>query len=313
MPPPSTHDEGSSGLRSPQASLPDGPLWHYTDTAGLLGILRNVVDKPEPNVVGSGSYKPVLRATAAQFLNDRRELTHGLDLVMQHLRLWGERGLFMSNPAAETFVSKVCETIQSIIDRKYQRFLHCCTISFSQDPDVLSQWRGYGQGTGGFAIGFDPAAFPRSDGSDVHRAGLGLHEVQYLSDALEEPLIGAVDWFIAETMDPSLTKDPTPGNLYEAVQSLALIAASVKHRGFQEEQEWRFVEPGFFDVAEYRPGTTGLVPYRTVELTPAAVVGLYVGPGPHQYENHLAAQSMLERCGYTAAAANVQRSSTPFR
>lgn len=294
-------------------SLPD-QLWHYTDAAGLLGILTNVGEKPDPNVVGSGSYKPVLRATAAQFLNDRRELTHGLALVLEHLRLWGGRGLFQSNPAADAFMRAVCETIQSIIEREYPHYLHCCTVSFSEDPDMLSQWRGYGQGTGGFAIGFDPARFPRSDGSNVHRAGLGLHQVQYLSDALEQPLISAVDWFIAETMDPKFTKKPTDHNLHRAVQSLAFVAASVKHKGFSEEREWRFVQPGFFDVPEFRPGATGLVPYRNVtELTRDAVIGLYVGPGPHQYENYIAAQSMLHRYGYIAASYNVHCSDTPFR
>lgn len=294
-------------------SLPD-QLWHYTDAAGLLGILTNVEQMPDPNVVGSGSYKPVLRATAAQFLNDRRELTHGLALVLEHLRLWGGRGLFQSNPAADTFMRAVCDAIQSIIDREYPDYLHCCTVSFSEDPDMLSQWRGYGQGTGGFAIGFDPSKFPRSDGSNVHRAGLGLHQVQYLSDALEEPLIGAVDWFIAETMDPASTNTPTQGNIHKAVQSLAFVAASVKHKGFREEQEWRFVQPGFFDVPEFRPGATGLVPYRNVVgLTQDAVIGLYVGPGPYQYENYLAAKSMLGRYGYQTASFNVHCSQTPFR
>ncbi|OAK53828.1 hypothetical protein A3K89_22180 [Rhodococcoides kyotonense] len=310
----SIEDAGPDARPAEQPVTPSGPLWHYTDAAGLLGILGNVDKQPDPDVVGSGSFKPVLRATAAQFLNDRRELTHGLDLVLKHLRLWGGRGLFKSNPDGELFVSKVCETIQSIIDRQYPHYLHCCTVSFSEDPDMLSQWRGYGQGTGGFAIGFDPAAFPRSDGSTVHRAGLGLHQVQYLSDTLEQPLIDAVDWFVAETMDPKLTKKPKGHNLHRAVQSLAFVAASVKHEGFREEREWRFIQPGFFDKPEFRPGATGLVPYRNVtELTQDAVVGLYVGPGPHQYENYIAAQSMLHRYGYIQAANNVRCSDTPFR
>lgn len=294
-------------------SLPD-QLWHYTDAAGLLGILTNVEEKPDPNVVGSGSYKPVLWATAAQFLNDRRELTHGLDLMLDYLREWGGRGLFQSNPAAETFISKVCDAIQSIIDREYPDYLHCCTVSFSEDPDMLSQWRAYGQGTGGFAIGFDPAKFPRSDGSNVHRAGLGLHRVEYLSDALEQPLIDATYSFIAESMDPALTKEPTSGNVHGAVQALAFVAASVKHKGFREEREWRFVQPGFVAVPEFRAGATGLMPYRDVtELTKDAVIGLYVGPGPYQYENYLAAKSMLGRYGYDEAARNVHCSDTPFR
>ncbi|MFI7172207.1 hypothetical protein [Rhodococcoides fascians] len=43
------------------------------------------------------------------------------------------------------------------------------------------------------------------------------------------------------------------------------------------------------------------------------MVDLWVGPGPYQYENYLAAKSMLRRYGYVAALHNVHCSDTPFR
>jgi hypothetical protein len=325
-------------------STPELPatLWHYTDAAGLLGILGHEVTAADPNIVGSGSYKPVLWASAAQFLNDRRELVHGLELVnnfvkdgLKKANMWASappttqappgadwvtnswHTLFNStraaNPTGIDFLKEICRTLDLIIDRKYETYLHCCTVSFSQEPDVLSQWRAYGNGIGGFSIGFDPSKFPRSDGSPVHLSGLGLHEVQYTRNELTPALKTAV----LELFTTELTRrghSVNPGNLSTAVQNLAFYAASVKHQGFEEEHEWRFIEPGSFDAPEFRATPSGLVPYRKLDELPSdAVTGLYVGPGPKQYENLVAAKSLLQRYGYTTASANVHPSETPFR
>ena len=290
--------------------LPDTPLWHYTDTGGLLGILSNVDKKAENGRPGSETYKPVLRASAAQFLNDRRELVHGLNLVKDYLDVLVHNGSFVRDAKAETFFRAFCDTITKITDQTYDEFIHCSTISFSLDPDLLSQWRAYGHGTSGFAIGFDPAAFPRSSGR-VHQGGLGLHQVQYTSDTLENPLLAAVDLFIEQTLERPEKAEKSP--LYHAVRRMSYIAASVKHKGFAEEQEWRYVDSGRDQLPDFRSGATGLIPYRNLELPAESVVGLSVGPGPQQYENYLAARSMLRRYGYIEAAHNVQRSSSPFR
>lgn len=290
--------------------LPDKPLWHYTDTDGLLGILGHVDKKAEDGKPGSETYTPVLWASAAQFLNDQRELTHGLNLVKDYLDVLVHNGDFADSPGAEAFFRGFCDTIAEITDQTYDEFIHCSTISFSLDPDLLSQWRAYGHGTSGFAIGFDPAAFPRSSGT-VHQGGLGLHQVQYTSDTLENPLLAAVDLFIDQTLNrPEKVKKST---LYGAVRRMSYIAASVKHKGFAEEQEWRYVDSGRDQLPHFRSGALGLIPYRNLELPIESVVGLSVGPGPHQYENCLAAKSMLYRYGYIEASNNVQRSSTPFR
>jgi hypothetical protein len=281
-----------------EPEFPTGTLWHY----GLLGILNNVDKKAEDDKPRSGTYKPVLHASAAQFLNDRRELILGLELIKDGLVELGSRKTFDDTPEAKAFLQEVARTIQQVIDQKYPRIIHCSTISFSTREDSLSQWRAYGQGTGGFAIGFDPTKFPR-DSTRERFGGLGFQKVTYVRDTLEGRLLQA----------------PNELSLYKAVQQLAFHAASVKHAGFREEDEWRFVEPGFGhqrgepNDPEFKVGAAGLVPYREVHLPVEAVVDLWVGPGPYQYENYLAAQSMLYRYGYVAASHNVHCSDTPFR
>jgi hypothetical protein len=295
------------------APLPSEPLWHYTTAAGLLGILRNNDESAGPD-----RYNPVLHATAAQFLNDQRELTLGLGLMKEFLEIYADRQLFDHNPDAKTFIGAVCEAIQSIIDRTYPHYVHCSTISFSTQCDSLSQWRAYGQGTGGFAIGFDPSKFPRSHPL-ARQGGIGLQKVTYVTDTLEQPLLDAFNLFVAQALHDSPAEKPTDSAVNKAVQRLAYPAASVKHIGFCDELEWRFVEPGFGlkrgdpNKPDFRIGAAGLGPYRPVALPADAVTGVWVGPGQYQYENYLAAQSMLYRYGYIEASHNVQRSSTPFR
>ena len=58
-------------------------LYHYTDAAGLVGILKpswsGDVEKP-----AGGAAQ--LRASDVRFMNDSRELGHGLDLLRGRLR-----------------------------------------------------------------------------------------------------------------------------------------------------------------------------------------------------------------------------------
>ena len=267
--------------------LPAGPLWHYTTTAGLLGILGNVAKPAETGKPRSGTYKPVLHASASQFLNDQRELTLGLGLMKDFLEIYAEREMFDHNQDAKTFIGAVCMAIQDIIDQKYPHYLHCSTVSFSTEPDSLSQWRAYGQGTGGFAIGFDPSMFPRNHTLE-RRAGIGLQKVTYVSDTLEQPLLDAFNLFVAQALTDSPAEKPTDLAVHKAVQRLAFPSAGVKHLGFAGEREWRFVEPGFglmpgeSNDPDFKAGAAGLVPYRTIELPADAVTGVW-GSSPRAW------------------------------
>lgn len=297
--------------------FPTGTLWHYTTPAGLLGILNNVDKKPEDGKPRSGTYRPILQASAAQFLNDRRELILGLELIKDGLVALGSRKTFDDTPEAKAFLQEVARTIQQVIDQKYPRIIHCSTISFSAEPNLLSQWRAYGQGTGGFAIGFDPTMFPRN-GTDERIGGLGFQKVTYVRDTLEGRLLEAFDLFIAQARAEARSGKPNEYSLYKALQRLAFRAASVKHTGFSEENEWRYVEPGFGhqrgepNDPDFKVGAAGLVPYRQVPLPAEAVVDLWVGPGPYQYENYLARNQCCTATGtstpHTTCIARTHRS-----
>jgi hypothetical protein len=114
-------------------------LYHYTDAAGLIGILNpswpSEMTHPEP---GSA----LLRASDVRYMNDNRELRFGADLLAQRLREDAQAnpdemgdvfGLLADRLSAGLFAP----------DSRHRRAFAAC---FCADGDLLSQWRGYGGG-----------------------------------------------------------------------------------------------------------------------------------------------------------------------
>jgi hypothetical protein len=116
-----------------QAALPD-VLYHYTDAAGLLGIVQ------------SGQ----LWASHAAFLNDSTEISY-VKRVLDRAR--GELTGQYDQPLVGEFLRQVDELFQRLVVSKYDVYLVC----FCENGDQLSQWRGYPSTGGGYAIGFHRA------------------------------------------------------------------------------------------------------------------------------------------------------------
>lgn len=106
---------------------PNKPLYHYTKQSGLLGIIG----------------EKQIWATHSQYLNDRREYKHALDLVCEEIN----RLDATTDHHSRSFLQGMKDGISGI------ESMNVCVCSFSEERDSLSQWRAYGSGTSGFAIG----------------------------------------------------------------------------------------------------------------------------------------------------------------
>src|SRR5713226_3624475 len=109
---------------------PNKPLYHYTGQTGLLGIIG----------------EKQIWATHTPYLNDRREFMHAVDLVREEI----SELLTSSDHQTRTILQEMKDGISGI------ESMNVCVCSFSEERDSLSQWRAYGSGTSGFAIGFPP-------------------------------------------------------------------------------------------------------------------------------------------------------------
>ena len=93
-------------------------IYHYTDLNGLKGIIE------------SGS----LWATHFSFLNDSNELTHGMNCLENALQYLRDD----FNPKTLKFIE------QALTHFRMHRAAHVYNLSFCLEPDLLSQWRGFG-------------------------------------------------------------------------------------------------------------------------------------------------------------------------
>jgi hypothetical protein len=119
-------------IREFLAQRPSGPLYHYTDAAGLLGIFG----------------RKEIWASDALHMNDAKEYRHAEEVLREEL----ENRLQNATSSPED-------------KRIYQRALGAQPLhfgigpmyvaSFSAKGDQLSQWRAYCHGGNGFSVGFD--------------------------------------------------------------------------------------------------------------------------------------------------------------
>src|ERR1700684_413334 len=112
-----------------QAVGPD-VLYHYTDAAGVLGIIE----------------RRELWASNAAFLNDSTELIY-VRGVLQEVLAEFEAGDEHSRAVARYGHSM----LRGLSEWLYDVYVAC----FCENGDLLSQWRGYPRTGGGYSLGFD--------------------------------------------------------------------------------------------------------------------------------------------------------------
>ncbi|WP_189637425.1 DUF2971 domain-containing protein [Rhodococcus rhodochrous] len=294
-------------------------LWHYTDAGGLLGVLGSNPEPRDPNIEGPQSCRPSFRATAVEYLNDSRELIHGLGILKEQVLIPRADELsainyrpdephLVANPKEKAdFLRALCETIEKVEQRTYGNHIHCYVTSFSEHNDVLSQWRAYCGGLDGFAIGIDASMLPDTPEAKVK-------QVLYDDDpASWKTVTDYVHRWVDRRLRDTEAPEASPGMFDHCIRQLSRYATQFKHNGFREEAEWRVIHLGMSGGASYRNRGAKLIPYVTWSLPADAVVAVRVGPGPNQHENYLAAQGALHAFGYTTAAKNLTISPTPYR
>lgn len=248
---------------------PDEYLFHYTSKSGLLGIL--------------GDNEPVVWATRIQYLNDGRELQHGLEVVGRYL---------------EEATSGVPDSVDQGLLRALRFNLHrmstesVCVASFSASGDLLSQWRGYCRAGDAYSIGF-PTPYLRSL-SKVWTLKPCIYDEQAQLEALAVALDKIRQMFIC--LPPSVLSGSKPGFIdsygFDYMRILLSTVATFKHESFREEQEWRLISL-FYEPLLFREGRHTLIPYVKLPLPGLSELRASVTVGATQYPG-LAQQAVAE-------------------
>ncbi|WP_267273781.1 DUF2971 domain-containing protein [Pseudomonas putida] len=227
-------------------------LFHYTDVNAVKSILEN----------------KKLWLTDVRFLNDSTEMKEGFEFLLGYLDYQAAR--FSDSEQLQVATSYVKQVV-------YQRESYgldrrpVFISSFSLAEDLLSQWRAYG----GYAIEFDSESM-----KDKLAKCIYSHDEKMYSAPMP-----ALKCLLA--IGKSIQDNA--GNLdhegQEALAEFIGLAATLKHRSFSEEQEYRLimghdVDPEIEDGYEVKFRGKGglLVPYLEYSFELKCIKSIVVGP-----------------------------------
>lgn len=233
-------------------------VYHYTDAAGLLGMVQN----------------HTLRATEASGMNDPHEGVYGRKVVAEHVA---------PEPHREDFENHRLQA-DSIADEEV--FVACATTR----ADDVSQWTRYTPWpSAGYCVGLDPQAslhVIRADPPVPYKASRtenGHFRIQFgnwasvsswspvvygsqeFGKAMEDFYPWASDLFRGISTDGNWEDYQEERQMAESAGSTALndMTRLAKHEGFAAENEIRLVATtsSGAGVVKYRPSRYGVVRY----------------------------------------------------
>lgn len=190
-----------------------------------------------------------------------------------------------------------------------------CAFCLSEEPDLLSQWRGYTP-NGGYAIGFR---------TEVLEAVAGRHGLQ-LSPCLyrEKDQFGALAPALAPVMASyshwEINEAEWQRRFNQISQASEPVRSVVKHPSFAEEREWRIhgsvqaTDPR----SKWRPSGEYIRPYVEIALhedggrdTGRAVSEIWIGPGGDALRANAALTHMI--IGLRLEMPTIRFSESPLR
>jgi hypothetical protein len=232
-------------------------LYHYTDAAGLLGILQ------------SGK----IWATNVRFLNDTKEGELPFEMGLAALR-----SLYAKAPVRTEVMARHVQA-----EEYYGGGLPLYLSSFSSVHDSLSQWRGYGGTSQGYTIAFhrdELMAAARERRWDLVQCVYDEEELKDKVRVVVEQALASLKGFPETDMEMIQASN-------RIRQGLSPLAEYYKHEAFNEELEWRLVgrepnRPGNDEIM-FRRGARGLLPYVAVPLPRTQLPGVLVTTAePHR-------------------------------
>lgn len=287
------------------------PLFHYTGAHGVRGILNS--DR--------------IWASGAQHMNDWMEVVYGYDIMMGTLRsLVGSGEL----PARSQLVFNDVLRAMELPDSP---FVDAYFAAFCEKGNLLSQWRAYA-GTQGFAVEVDPLVI-KGELTLTTKAlarNLRLAKVEYDPERQRTSFRELIDELIETVEAQHGHSDRLHSTLAEFVRVvLSSWAATVKHPGFEEEQEWRVIfqpmitaeekyhstEEFVIRVEDYALVThvelmpSKVLPHHARQLPKLPIKSITCGPNVSMRSTMRALEILLRNNGYEGV--KIMKSEIPAR
>ncbi len=236
-------------------------LYHYTTQEALLKIFEGRKCEQEEE------RKYVLRATKIQYMNDASELVAPLKIADEIL---AERDRRKDVTEEE---KGMIQALRSFID--IGKDVNVCSVSFSGEPDDLSQWRAYGGDGSGYAIGFDRAQLEAHAAAKKCKLRKCEYEPKRQRKVIESTISVLIKSALLRSEFPPHTIDA--GSLYEELVQVALM---MKSKPFAKEHEWRIVSAGLCSYlnCHFRHDKSKMIPYWHFPLDLTIIRRIFIGP-----------------------------------
>jgi hypothetical protein len=259
-------------------------LYHYTSTAGLLGILES----------------HSLWFTDTKFLNDGSEIMWGVRIVKDvALALSGT----LSDPRDKELVDRVIQRLEAIsMPNRAAVFCLC------EGENLLNQWRDYGRDVVSYSLGFDPGRLHQAQRYNFSPVLIRVVYDQAAQFQIAQRVVAGV-YAMAEGLPVETRDDPDEVAFLvdAAAHELSLVTYYFKNSAFAAEQEWRLLlEAGMIQVLgtapSFRSSRVGVTPYFTWKPYDADVrlpiTSAMVGPCPWPDAALAGLEMLLTERGY---------------
>lgn len=277
-------------------------VWHYTDGAGLVGILE------------TGQ----IHFTQISCLNDALEHRYFGDLVLEEV---AKRQVANTDPRLFPLYSEAIDLLST--NRDFSAVGHFVAC-FSEVHDDLGQWRGYGGGECGYAIGFSTDGI--FEALKVQRPGTYFIPLNYKPDDHHVVITDVVNYteraFLAGEASAQDKNEWARELGTSFAEQLTIIPALIKHPAFEHEKETRLLTQfgdGEHSFLIFRQKRTLLARHLPVGLATAAggklmpITKIVIGPGPAQHVSRVSVGDLLAKAGYPFGAVSVELSKVPYR
>ena len=270
---------------------------HYTTQNGLMGIISS----------------EIIWATNIKFLNDEHEFLHALNLINEIIPTAKITSEYRDHSIFTKYIEDLEKNLKTLDDYVSESIF---IISFSEETDLLRQWRGYCPENNGFCIVFDIDKIFES-------VKLAYDNVHLLTCVYEkenkEKLIKNIlnkYWFEYLKNDSEKSRKAV---IEQLAKEIMLLASYFKHPSFSEEKEKRIVI--ILDYApdsdlKFRCGRFSIIPYIELTAPKESIKEIIIGPTSSKKLSRKALDLFLEKThGYPAfiSRIDIAYSTTPYR
>lgn len=198
--------------RSAFETAPPGQLFHYTNLRGVRGIITS-------------KSLWMSKFTAS---NDISEITLAITQFQS----------FVESRAASLPVAEREFLHEAALQLETFRRTNICVASFCEQPDLLSQWRGYGDDGRGIAIGFDTRRLAEL----AKRNDLRLWRCVY-DEATQVRILNDLVTMLLESFQAERegSGEARRRLMSQFNATFLLVAPVIKDHRFAEEREWRLI------------------------------------------------------------------------